>query len=99
MWPANQSNVTILAFTANIGAGGLCVFLNELCQIGTRVDVELDFPNNSTPFKVSGSVVRCTREDDKFFNVGIQFDPLDDVKFAFLSGQISDLLSKEKGQF
>jgi hypothetical protein len=96
MWPANGSNETILAYTANIGAGGLCVFLNGFTNVGTKVDIELDFPNSTTPFKCKGTVVRCVKEDEKFYDTGIQFDSLDDLKFSFISSQVSDLLNKEK---
>ena len=96
MWLGNGHNETILANTTNIGAGGLCVHLNQEIDVGTKVDVQLNLKNSTTPFKCSGMVVRCFKEKDRFFNIGIQFDPLNELKYAFLLGHVSDLIATEK---
>jgi len=96
MWLADGSNETILANTSNIGIGGLCVHLNQEIVVGTKIDIQLNFTGTTTPFKCSGRVVRCFKEKDRFYNLGVQFDPLNELKNAFLLGQVSELLDLEK---
>ena len=96
MWMVNGSNETILANTSNIGLGGLCVHLNHGIFLGTKVDIQLNFTNSTTPFKCHGIVVRSLQENEKFHNIGIQFEPLSELKHAFLDGIISGLLDLEK---
>ncbi len=96
VWLANGSNETILANTSNVGAGGLAVHLNHAIDLGTKVDIELNFKNPSTPFRCKGKVVRSFKESERFYNIGIQFEPLSELKFAFIDGKISELLELEK---
>ena len=96
IWTANGSNETILANTANIGIGGLCVHLNQRIDLGTKVDIQLNFTNTTTPLKCQGVVVRADQGKDKFYNTGIQFEPLSELKHAFLDGKISELIELEK---
>jgi len=93
---ANGLNETMLANTANIGLGGLCVHLNQVVDIGTKVDIQLSFTNTTTPFRCKGTVVRCVEEGQEFYNIGIQFEPLSELKHAFLDGKISEILDLEK---
>jgi hypothetical protein len=96
MWLSNGSNETILANTSNIGLGGLCVHLHQAVDLGTKVDIQLNFAKSTTPFRCTGFVVRSIKENDKYYNIGIQFDPLNELKNAFLSGQVSDLIDLEQ---
>ena len=96
MWQTNGSNETVLANTSNIGAGGLSVHLNEGIALGIKVDIQLSFTNQSTPFKCQGTVVRSIKESERYYNIGIQFEPLSELKFAFLDGKVSELIELEK---
>ncbi len=96
LWLMDGSNETILANTSNIGAGGLCVHLNLSIELGTRADIQLQFNKPSTPFKCSGVVVRSRPESDKYFNIGIQFEPLTELKLAFIEGKVSELIELEQ---
>ena len=96
MWPASGPTETILANTSNVGVGGLCVFLNHEITVGTKVDVQLQFPNTTTLFKCRGLVVRCEQESEQFFNTGIQFEVLDEISYALLNGKISEIIRMEK---
>jgi len=96
MWLANGSDETILANTSNIGQGGVCVHLNQGVDVGTKVDVQLNFAESSTPLRCKGVVVRSLRENEKFYNVGIQFEPLDELKSAFLNAQVNELIAQEQ---
>ena len=95
LWLIDGNNETILANTSNIGVGGLAVNLNKGIDPGTRADVQLYF-TPTTPFKCSGVIVRSIRESDKYFNIGIQFDPLTELKHAFLEGKVSELIDLEQ---
>jgi len=72
------------------------VHLNQSVSLGTKVDVRLNFSNSNTPFRCKGVVVRSHQENDKFFNVGVEFEHLDDLKRSFLEGKISELINVEK---
>ena len=96
MWVDHGPAETILANTANIGLGGLCVHLNQGIDVGARVDIQLQFRNPTTPFKCSGRVVRSVKENEKFYNIGIEFDPLSELKFAFLDEKVTELIDLEK---
>jgi len=96
VWVDQGHNETILANTSNIGLGGVSVFLNHQIQTGTKVDIQLSFTNTTTPFRCRGAVVRCVKENDKFYNIGIQFEPLSELKTAFLEGKINEIIDAEK---
>ena len=96
MWIPSGFNETILANTANVGVGGLCVHLNQAALVGTKVDILLNFTNATTAFRCRGVVVRSVKENDKFYNVGIEFEHLEELKRAFLEGKISELIDLEK---
>jgi hypothetical protein len=96
MWLADGSNETILANTSNVGIGGINVNLDQDIEVGTRVDIQLNFSNPSTAFRCHGAVVRAIRESKKFYNIAIQFDPLDEVKGKFLEHKVSELIALEQ---
>jgi len=96
MWFSNGSNETIFANTSNLGSGGLAVHLHQDVELGARVDIELNFLDMSTSFRCQGVVVRSQRINDKFYNIGIQFEPLGEIKYAFLEGRVSELIELEK---
>jgi len=72
------------------------VHLNRSIDVGTNVDIRLDFTNPTTPFKCTGKVVRSRKESERFYNIGIEFDPLGELKHAFLDGKISELIDLEQ---
>ncbi len=96
IWLANGLNETMLANTDNIGLGGLSVHLNQAVDVGTKVDVQLNFTNMTTPFRCKGVVVRSVQENQEIYNIGIQFEPLSELKHSFLDGKISEILDLEK---
>jgi hypothetical protein len=99
IWLFDGFNKTILAQTSNIGLGGVCVHLNEAFDVGTKVDIQLQFPGTTTPFRCHGKIVRCMPAEKGLHNIGIQFDPLSELKHAFLDGKISDIIALEpKGE-
>jgi len=96
LWLYDGRNETVLANTSNIGLGGLCVHLNHAVFVGTKVDIQINFASPSTPFKCHGTVVRSVKESERFFNTGIEFEPLSDLKHAFLDGKVSELINLEQ---
>jgi hypothetical protein len=86
----------MLANTSNVGLGGLCVHLNHDVEVGAKVDIQLNFPNTTTPFKCRGVVVRSRQDSERFYNIGIQFEPLSELKHAFLDGKISEIIGYEQ---
>ncbi len=96
MWMTNGSNETILANTTNIGLGGLCVHLNQGIGIGAKTDIILIFNGPTPAFKCQGVVVRSQKGDGKSYDIGVQFDPLNESQQTFLDGKIAEILDQEK---
>ena len=96
VWLDGGQTATILTKTTNVGIGGLCVHLNQGIYIGKKVSIQLNFHTPSTPFRCKGVVVRCKHDGDKMYNIGIQFEPLDELKAAFLDGKVSELLALDQ---
>ncbi len=90
-----------MANTANIGIGGLCVHLNQKLRPQAKVEIKIDFPRQTTPFKCLGQVLRCDELAQGpagtkiFYTVALQFEGLDEIKQAFLRGAISELIALE----
>lgn len=95
-WPNANDRQVIMATTINIGVGGACVILNQMILPETRVEVKVDFIHPSVPFKCPGIVTRCEEKGFGRFEMGVQFDSLDEIKRAFLEGKIAELIDKEK---
>lgn len=96
VWQLDRNGEVLLAETTNIGAGGLCIKLNKSLLLGTVLDIRIDFTEPPIPFKCRGRVVRSTHKDDLVFEIGVEFDGLDEVKQSFLQGKVSDLMMKEQ---
>ena len=69
--------------------------LERKLEIGTKVDLQIDFINPSTPFKCKGTVVHCEEEKNSFCT-GIHFEPLNELKQGFLGGKISEFMAAEQ---
>jgi hypothetical protein len=95
IWLAQGHNETILANTSNIGIGGLYVLLNQEIEEGTKVDIQLNF-TDTAPFRCQGVVLRSRRENEKIYNISIQFEPLNETKLAFIEKKISEILDLEQ---
>ena len=99
LWLEDGCNEIVLANTSNIGVGGLCVHLNQGIKEGTKIDIQLHFTNTTTPFRCKGVVMHSMPESNRFYNVGIQFEPLSELKHAFLDGKVAEIIALEqKGQ-
>jgi hypothetical protein len=90
---------TIMANTANIGAGGLLVYLSEGLMIGAKVEIKIDF-NKEDSFRCTGIVLRCQRnredpdERRSPYSVAIVFENLDEAKSTFLKDFINKQLTE-----
>ena len=97
VWRQHGDQDVIMAHTANIGAGGLAAHLDQKLIIGVVLDIRIDFPSHSTPFKCKGKVVRCEEGPATggklFYVVGVEFEAMDEVKQAYLQGVVSDLIA------
>jgi len=96
MWPQEGRNEAILAQTSNVGCGGVCVHINEEIVVGRKIDIQIDFTRQTIPFRCKGTVVRCQRDGDRFYNLGIEFEHLSELKSAFIEEKVSELISLEK---
>ena len=97
MWMPEGSYDTVLTNALDIGQGGLCVKINREVIKGMKVDIEIDFKDNTAPFRCKGVVVRCRQDDQDSYNVGVQFVSLSETNQAMLAEKISKFINlKEK---
>jgi len=65
--------------TENIGAGGICVIINEDIGLFQGVDLELQINDNKPPIKCGGTIVWVVKKTEPkqkgsyFFDTGIEF--------------------------
>lgn len=95
MWASGGIYDTVLAQTADIGLGGLCVHLNQAIAQGTKIDIQIDFTDGSPIFRCQGVVVRCQQDNKKEYNIGVQFEPLSEPNHALLEAKIAQLIKRE----
>ncbi len=90
-----------MANTANIGGGGICVYLNETLATGTVLDIKIENFFESKPLKCRGKVVRCkadssaTNGRQKFYEVGVEFIEMDEDQRTYLLGFVQRLMELE----
>ncbi|MBI4309106.1 MAG: PilZ domain-containing protein [Candidatus Omnitrophica bacterium] len=98
-WRADSTQEVILANSANIGAGGLFVHLNQKILPGTKVEIKIEFAGQLKPFKCFGKVLRCQQPPQegikKFFSLAVQFEPLEEHQQARLQGIVDGLIALE----
>jgi hypothetical protein len=99
LWQGNDFG-TIMANTANIGAGGLLVYLSQGLMVGAKVEIKIDFTQDES-LRCSGLVLRCQKnkegdeETKSPYSVAIVFEGLDEGKAVFLKEIIEKLLINE----
>lgn len=94
MWVTQGLYDTVLAQMTDIGLGGLCARFNEEIALGIKLDIQIEF-TDMKPFTCKGFVVRCQKISEHDYNVGIQFESLNELQHGFLSGIISKLIIPE----
>jgi uncharacterized protein (TIGR02266 family) len=72
------SEVLLYHRIQNIGLGGICISSPSIEEIGTEVDLVVNFPELGTSLAVHGVVVWANREPP--MDMGIRFTELDDAK-------------------
>ncbi len=99
VWHQDGNQEVILAHTVNIGAGGLCVRLNQKLILDSCFEISIEFPDSAS-FKCKTRVVRCEQcpgtAGKGLYSVSLEFEPMDEVKQAVLLGIVSDLIALNK---
>lgn len=101
VWRQDGSSEVVMANTANISGGGICVFFNEALAIKTDLDIRIDNFFEGNPLKCKGKVVRCKTDTtsahnrQKFFEIGIEFFEMDDKQRQYLLGFVERLMELE----
>lgn len=96
IWHDDGFTDTTLANTCNIGVGGLAVKLDHDLPAHSKVGMQINFTVPTTLFKCAGIVLRSNKEAERIYHIAIQFDPMDEVKHAFLEAKVAELLELEK---
>lgn len=99
VWRKGGASEVVMANTANISGGGICVYLNEVLAIDTELEVRIDNFFEGGPLKCRGKVVRCqldasssAQKRQKFFEIGIEFLEMDDAQRLYLLGFVERLM-------
>ena len=96
-WRKDWTQEVILANTANIGAGGLCVHLNQRISPGTKVEIKIEFAGQAEPFKCFGKVLRCqpsaVQGTKTFFALAVEFEQLPEQQQIRLRGIVDGLIA------
>lgn len=101
VWREDGSSEVVIANTANISGGGICVFFNEALAVETRLEIKIDNFFEGNPFKCRGKVIRCKADAanstgrQKFFELGIEFFDMDEAQRKYLLGFVDRLLELE----
>jgi uncharacterized protein (TIGR02266 family) len=77
----------------NISLGGICIQTATLAEVGSTVDVVLNFPDLGATLEVRGQVVWANREPPQ--DVGIRWIGLDDERRALLQRYIALVKTRE----
>jgi uncharacterized protein (TIGR02266 family) len=62
----------------NISLGGICISSPSIEEVGTLVELVINFPELGTSLALRGEVVWANREDPK--DMGIRYVDMDDAK-------------------
>lgn len=101
VWREDGSSEVVMANTANISGGGICVFLNEALAIETPLEIRIDNFFEGNPLKCRGKVVRCRTDvssinsRQKFFEIGVEFFDMEDAQRQYLLGFVERLMDLE----
>ena len=101
VWRQDGSSEVVMANTANISGGGICVFFNEALALETVLDIRIDNFFEGNPLKCRGKVVRCKADTSsvnsrqKVYEVGIEFLEMDDNQRQYLLGFVERLMGLE----
>ena len=72
------SEVLLYHRIENISLGGICIQTAAVEEVGTIVDLMINFPDLDTSIAVQGEVVWCNREPP--MDMGIRYVDLDDER-------------------
>ncbi|MCA9398552.1 MAG: PilZ domain-containing protein [Candidatus Omnitrophica bacterium] len=93
----------LLTHTENIGIGGVCVILKKDLKMFTPVEVELDLLDLGNHIKCKGKVVwnvkrgSDVKKKPLFYDVGIEFETLDDGEQQRLEEIVKRLVKSNQG--
>ena len=77
----------------NISLGGICVQTSTLAEVGSPVDVVINFPDLGAQLELRGQVVWANREPPQ--DVGIRWIELDEQRREMLKKYISMVKTRE----
>ena len=67
----SANDLLLLHRIKDLALGGLCIQTPSIEEVGTRVDLVINFPDGSEPLAIEGEVVRVSREPPE--EMGIRF--------------------------
>ena len=98
VWRQDGSEEVVMANTANLGGGGMCVYFNEALAVGTILEIKIENFFEGGALKCRGKVLRCradvstTISRQKFYELGIEFLEIDDAQRYYLVGFVERLM-------
>lgn len=101
VWRQDGASDVVMANTANISAGGICVYLNEALIVGVLLEIKIDNFFEGRALKCQGRVVRCQPDKthksghQKYFEIGIEFLEMETDQCVYLAGFVERLKALE----
>ncbi len=80
----------------NISLGGICIQSKNLEDVGTVVDLVINFPELDTSIAMKGEVVWANRDEPR--DMGIRYLDMDDDKLATLRKYIREVRKRQGGR-
>ena len=80
----------------NVSLGGICIQTPVLQEVGSLVDVALNFPDLGAQIQIKGQVVWANREPPQ--DVGIRWVDLDDERREMLKKYIALVKTREQAE-
>ena len=99
VWRGDGSSDVIMANTANISAGGICVYLNETLVLGSLLEIKIDNFFEGRALRCKGKIVRCQpdkhhkSDHQKYYEVAIEFLDMKVDQRDYLTGFVERLLA------
>lgn len=101
VWRQDGSADVVMANTANISVGGICVYFNETLILGSLLEIKIDNFFEGRPLRCHGKVVRSQPDKthknnhQKYYEIGIEFSEMEQDQRAYLAVFIERLMALE----
>ena len=101
VWRQDGTSDVVMANTANISVGGICVYLSEALMLESLLEIKIENFFEGSPLRCKGKVLRCQPDRanksgyQKYFEIGIEFIEMKQDQRDYLAGFVERLMALE----